>query len=192
MLKNSKHQLFKSTITNALLHLYLKVGVSSSFVTEEQRNKIIIDFLKPKLKQSRYRLIKKNLKTICLMKNKYGSVENHLNGILNEYLAKSLKNDVDKLYSVLEQFEIAGFDTKLIEETQTQEIDVVYLDRAHFDICFDDENQLIEPISLFIQTDQIEEFSACLEEQNYFEFEQLQAVQYLNKYHYKLCPMQFD
>ncbi|HBC3964951.1 TPA: DUF2913 family protein [Vibrio parahaemolyticus] len=191
MLKNSKHQLLKYTITNALIHLYLKVGESSRFVTEEQRNKIIIDFLKPKLKQSTYSPIKKNLKTICLMKDKFGSVENHLNGMLNEYLTKSLKNDIDKLYSVLEQLETAGFETKLLEETQVEEIGVVYLDREHIDSCFDDTGQLTAPITLFIETDDIDKFLACLKEQKYFEFEPFQAVEKPNKYQCKLYPMLF-
>ncbi|HCG5725000.1 TPA: DUF2913 family protein [Vibrio parahaemolyticus] len=44
------YKLLKSTFENALLHLYFKVSASQSFVKEEQRNKILIDFLKPKLK----------------------------------------------------------------------------------------------------------------------------------------------
>ncbi|EJL6785718.1 DUF2913 family protein, partial [Vibrio alginolyticus] len=71
------YKLLKSTFENALLHLYFKVSASQSFVKEEQRNKILIDFLKPKLKEQRYSLIKKNLKTICLMKNKFGSIEKY-------------------------------------------------------------------------------------------------------------------
>ncbi|MEZ9134184.1 DUF2913 family protein, partial [Vibrio breoganii] len=95
---------------------------------EEQRNKIIIDFLKPKVKQARYSTIKKKLKTVCLMKNKFGSIEKHLDDILSQYSTVETKNDVEKLYSLLEDFEIAGMKTKLIEETPQQESDVVYLD----------------------------------------------------------------
>lgn len=189
MSEHSYHHLLKSTFENALLHLYFKVNASRNFVTEEQRNKIIIDFLKPKIKQGEYSPIKKKLKTICLMKNRFGSIENHLNGIQRQYSEISSKNDVDKLYSLLELFEAVGIDTKLIEETPTQEVDVVYLDRSHIDNCFDDENRQIAPISLFIHTNELDKFTACLTEQLYFKFEQYQRSEELNNYHYQLHPI---
>lgn len=189
MSEHSYHHLLKSTFENALLHLYFKVNASRSFVTEEQRNKIIIDFLKPKIKQSEYSPIKKKLKTICLMKNRFGSIESHLIGIQRQYLEIASKNDVDKLYSLLEMFEKVGIDTKLIEETPTQEVDVVYLDRSHIDNCFDDENRQIAPISLFIHTNELDKFTACLTEQLYFKFEQDQQCEELKKYHYQLHPI---
>ncbi|TOB99329.1 hypothetical protein CGJ93_24390, partial [Vibrio parahaemolyticus] len=126
MSEQSYHKLLKTTFENALLHLYFKVSASQNFVKEVQRNKILIDFLKPKLREQRYSLIKKKLKTICLMKNKFGSIEKHLSGIIQQYSSIKSKNDVDKLYDLLEQFEKAGFETKLIEETPTQNQDVVY------------------------------------------------------------------
>ncbi|WP_155486517.1 DUF2913 family protein, partial [Vibrio campbellii] len=85
MSDKSYHQLIQSTFENTLLHLYFKVNASSSYIKEDQRNKIIIDYLKPKLKQARYSTIKKKLKTVCLMKNKFGSIEKHLDGILSQY-----------------------------------------------------------------------------------------------------------
>ncbi len=190
MQEKSYHQLIKSTFENALLHLYFKVENSKSFVKEEQRNKIIIDFLKPKVKQAKYSLIKKKLKTICLMKNKFGSIERHLNGSLSSYAAIDTKNDVEKLYSLFERFEQSGLETKLIEETPQQEPDVVYLDRAHIDNCFSDEdNSQIAPISLFIHTYDLSKFLECLKEQLYFKYELFQANDDLRNYHYQLHPI---
>ncbi len=191
MQEKSYHQLIKSTFENTLLHLYFKVENSKGFVKEDQRNKIIIDFLKPKVKQAKYSLIKKKLKTICLMKNKFGSIERHLNGILSSYAAINTKNDVEKLYSLLNKFERNGLETKLIEETPNQEPDVVYLDRAHIDNCFSDENNSqIAPISLFIHTYDLSDFLKCLKEQLYFDYEQVQANEDLYNYHYQLHPVQ--
>ncbi|EIK0844679.1 DUF2913 family protein [Vibrio parahaemolyticus] len=191
MQEKSYHQLIKSTFENTLLHLYFKVENSKGFVKEDQRNKIIIDFLKPKVKQAKYSLIKKKLKTICLMKNKFGSIERHLNGILSSYAAINTKNDVEKLYSLLNKFERNGLETKLIEETANQEPDVVYLDRAHIDNCFSDENNSqIAPISLFIHTYDLSDFLKCLKEQLYFDYEQVQANEDLYNYHYQLHPVQ--
>ncbi|EID4422291.1 DUF2913 family protein [Vibrio vulnificus] len=191
MQEKSYHQLIKSTFENTLLHLYFKVENSKGFVKEEQRNKIIIDFLKPKVKQVKYSLIKKKLKTICLMKNKFGSIERHLNGILSSYADIDTKNDVEKLYSLFERFEQSGLETKLIEETPNQEPDVIYLDRAHIDNCFSDENNSqIAPISLFIHTYDLSDFLKCLKEQLYFDYEQVQANEDLYNYHYQLHPVQ--
>ncbi|MCR9942279.1 DUF2913 family protein [Vibrio owensii] len=187
---DSYHSLLKTTFENTLLHLYSQINVSKSFVKEEQRNKIIIDFLKPKLKQARYATIKKKLKTICLMKNKFGSIEKHLDSILSQYSSVTAKNDVEKLYSLLESFESAGMATKLIEETPQQEANVVYLDRAHIDHCFSDEdNSQIAPISLFIHTDNLSVFVKCLTEQLYFKFELYQENEELMNYHYQLHPI---
>jgi hypothetical protein len=189
MQDNSYHKLLQTTFENTLLHLYFQINNSKSFVKEEQRNKIIIDFLKPKLKQARYSIIKKKLKTVCLMKNKFGSIEKNLNSILSQYSSVAAKNDVEKLYSLLESFESAGMATKLIEETPQQEANVVYLDRAHIDHCFCDENSQIAPISLFIHTDNLSAFLKCLTEQLYFKFELFQANEELMNYHYQLHPI---
>ncbi|EMI4513153.1 DUF2913 family protein [Vibrio parahaemolyticus] len=186
---DSYHKLLQTTFENTLLHLYSHVNSSKSFVKEEQRNKIIIDFLKPKLKQARYATIKKKLKTICLMKNKFGSIEKHLNSILSQYAAVADRNDVEKLYCLLETFEKAGMETKLIEETPQQEADVVYLDRAHIDHCFSDDNNQIAPISLFIHTENLSAFLKCLTEQLYFKFELFQANEEHRNYHYQLHPI---
>lgn len=189
MSEHSYHQLIKSTFENALLHLYFKVNVSNHFVKEEQRNKIIIDFLKPKIKQTRYNIIKKKLKTVCLMKNKFGSIEKYLESILSQYSTIEGKNDVDKLYALFELFEQSGLETKLIEETPTQEMDVVYLDRAHIDSCFDNENRQVAPISLFIHTNELNRFTKSLTTQPYFKFELYQANEGLNNYHFQLHPI---
>ncbi|EJG1873904.1 DUF2913 family protein [Vibrio parahaemolyticus] len=190
MSEQSYHKLLKATFENALLHLYFKVSASQRFVKEVQRNKILIDFLKPKLREQRYSLIKKKLKAICLMKNKFGSIEKHLNGIVQQYSSIKSKNDVDKLYNLLEQFEKAGFDTKLIEETPTQNQDVVYLDRAHINNCFDDvDNHQIAPISLLIHTEQLDKFTQCLDEQIHFKYEIFQVNESLKNYHYRLHPL---
>lgn len=116
------------------------------------------------------------------MKNKFGSIGNHLNSIQRQYSEIASKNDVDKLYSLLELFEKVGIDTKLIEEIPTQEVDVVYLDRSHIDNCFNDENRQIAPISLFIHTNELDKFTACLTGQLYFKFEQYQQSEELNNY----------
>lgn len=190
MQNDTYHKLLQSTVENALLHLYFKADTSKSYLTESQRNKIIIDFVKPLVKQPRYALIKKKLKTISLMKNKFGSIEKHLLKILNDYGHVSTKNDVDKLYKLLSDFEEKhGFNSKLLEETpDEEESDLIYLDRQHIEHCFDDNNKQIAPISLFIHTERLEPFLKGLDEQLMFKYSLYQGNEELNNYHYQLHP----
>ena len=184
----NKHQLIKQTFENTLLHLYMIVGGSKTFITTPQRNKIIIDFIKPKVKQAKYKMIKNKLKLICLMKNKFGSIESYLVDILNQYHLVANKNDVDKLYSLLTSLEKVGIETQLIEETPNQRENVAYLDRAHIDNCFDDSCLQIAPVSLFIHTSDITLFTRCLQEQHYFVYELYQSNETLGNYHFQLHP----
>ncbi|MCY9804429.1 DUF2913 family protein [Vibrio scophthalmi] len=188
----SYHSLLKTTIENVLLHLYFKANASKAYLTEIQRNKIIIDFVKPLIKQPRYALIKKKLKTITLMKNKFGSIEKQLLKILNDYGDISSENDVDKLYKLLSIFEEQyNINSKLLEETPDKEdTDLIYLDRQHIDYCFDDKNKQVAPISLFIHTQNLEPFLKCLNEQLLFKFSLFQANEEFNNYHYQLHPIQ--
>ncbi len=123
------------------------------------------------------------------MKNKFGSIERHLESVLTQYSAIESKNEVDKLYSLLERFEKSGLETKLIEETPTQEMDVVYLNKAHLDNCFDKDNRQIAPISLFIHTNELDRFTKCLTTQPYFKFKRSQESEELNNYLYQLHPI---
>ncbi|EIV8508262.1 DUF2913 family protein [Vibrio parahaemolyticus] len=182
------YQQMTEAIEHTLLHLYFKAAASERHLTTEARNKIITDFIKPKIKSSRYSLCKKKLKTISLMKNKFGSIEKHLLSIHNDFSKVNSKNDVDKLYSLLEKLESAGFESKMIEETPNQEENVVYLDRAHIDHCFDDNNKQVDPISLFIHTQKLEGFLKCLNEQVLFDFESYQVNEELHNYHFQLHP----
>ncbi|CAK2815154.1 hypothetical protein VCRA2119O149_20053 [Vibrio crassostreae] len=94
-----------------------------------------------------------------------------------------------KLYTLLNHLEKAGLDTKLIEAPPNREVDVVYIDQAHIEYCFDDDNRQVAPISLFIRTHKLDKFTTCLAEQLYFRFEQYQVSKYLSNYHYRLHPM---
>ncbi|QOD51722.1 DUF2913 family protein [Photobacterium damselae subsp. piscicida] len=192
MQNDTYHKLLQTTVENILLHLYFKANASKAYLTEIQRNKIIIDFVKPMIKQPRYALIKKKLKTITLMKNKFGSIEKHLLKILNDYGHICSHNDVDKLYKLLSIFEEQyGINSKLLEETPNkEETDLIYLDRQHIDHCFDDKNKQVAPISLFIHTQNLEPFLKCLNEQLLFKFSLFQASDKFNNYHYQLHPIQ--
>lgn len=191
MQNDTYHKLLQDTVENTLLHLYFKAHASKAYLTEVQRNKIIIDFVKPLVKKPRYALIKKKLKTISLMKNQFGSIERHLLKVLNDYNHVATQNDVDKLYRLLSVFETDyGINSKLLNETpDEEETNLIYLDKEHIENCFDDNNRQVAPVSLFIHTERLEPFLKCLNEQLLFKYELYQGNEELNNYHYQLHPI---
>lgn len=188
------HNQLKATFENALLHLYIAVSEIKrtkqvKHVPEAARNQIIVNFIKPKLKDKNFSTIKKNLKTITMMGNKLGSIENHLKGIVHQYKSLSMKTDIDYLYDLFSSFEASGLETMLIEEKPESDLtNIVFIDRSHVDHCFSTENKQTAPLSLFIHTNDLSPFLACLNEQQHFQYELEEANKSLKNYHYKLHP----
>lgn len=165
------YSLLNETLEATLLHLYCKIADVDRHVPATTRNKIIIDFIKPKLKQQRYSLIKKKLKTIVLMKDKFGSIELKLIDIVESYNNSIAETtDVTKLYDLFEKFEKKGIDTKLTEEVSEFEDDTIYIDRSHIDSGFDDDNNQINPITLLVKTNDTEPFKAVLDDYCLFDY----------------------
>lgn len=165
------YSLLNKTLEATLLHLYCKIADTDRHAPEATRNKIIIDFIKPKLKQQRYALIKKKLKTIVLMKDKFGSIELKLIDIVESYNNSIAETtDVTKLYDLFEKFEKKGFDTKLTEEVSEFKDDTIYIDRSHIDSGFDDDNNQINPITLLVKTNDTEPFKAVLDDYCLFDY----------------------
>ncbi|GIB32006.1 DUF2913 family protein [Vibrio cholerae] len=194
MKSKAYHNQIKCVFQNMLLHLYMRVVQIKQtqrvkHVPVSVRNKIIIDFTKPKLKDKRYAEIRKNLKTIVLMKDKFGSIEDHLVSILEQYNQVKKRTDCDYLYSLLEAFESNGLNTMLIEESPEQELsNVVFIDREHVDNGFDENNQQVAPISLFIHTADPEPLVDCMEKHGHFQYELVDVSLEHGNYHYRLHP----
>ena len=62
MSKTQYYQQLSSVIDNALLHLYCQIATTERFVPIAQRNTILNRFLKPKIKDLRYKTIKGDIK----------------------------------------------------------------------------------------------------------------------------------
>ncbi|BBM67899.1 hypothetical protein VA249_45450 (plasmid) [Vibrio alfacsensis] len=194
MKNNDYHQQLKSAIEAVLFNLYfavaqIKKNKGTKHVPVSVRNKIITDFTKPLVKLPKYKLVKKNLKTISLMGDKFGAIELKLNEILDGYSNLKQPSAVDNLYILLSKFEDKGIKTMLIEETPQQEANVVYLHREHIDHCFDDLNKQCAPISLLINTNDLNVFLSVLMEQQLFNYSLLEQNTELGSYHYQLHPI---
>ncbi|WP_298771779.1 DUF2913 family protein [uncultured Shewanella sp.] len=62
-LKNIGYQnQLSQLVDNTLLHLYIDCAESGRFVPPHKRNDILIQHLKPKIKDDRYRYVKKEIK----------------------------------------------------------------------------------------------------------------------------------
>lgn len=190
MKPDSYHNLIKDTLENTLIHLYMEVGkiktsTGRKHVPTPVRNKIIADYIKPKLKDRRYAIIKKDLKTITLMKDRFGAIENHLVSIIGEDKKSS---DLDKLYMLMTNFEKAGFSSELVDEKPEQRNDTIYLAREHILNCFDDSGMQIAPVSLFICSPDMTAFLDCLQSQSDFCAKLFESNEKLHSYHYQLHP----
>ncbi|WP_232576511.1 DUF2913 family protein [Photobacterium carnosum] len=72
MYKTQYYQQLSSVIDNAQLHLYCQIATTERFVPITQRNTILNRFLKPKIKDLRYKTIKGDIKRMVLIEQQPG------------------------------------------------------------------------------------------------------------------------
>lgn len=180
--------MIRSTLENVLIHLYLEVAnekqrTGRKHVPVALRNKIISEYIKPKIKDRRYATIKKDLKTVSLMRDRFGTIETHLLSIVGN---ENQKSDSDKLYVLISNLEIAGLPSELVDEKPEQREDVIYVVREHIINCFSDEGKQVAPLSLFIQSTDMTAFHDCLSRQSDFRIVLFESNDALHSYHYQL------
>jgi len=148
---NNYDELLSSTVDNALLHLWMKVSTSKQFVPTKTRNEWLVKYFKPKLKDSNYKLIKNDLKTMLrIARHPNGDLERRLNE-LHDLSDKHLRNDVQTLYAWLNWiFDEHGIESKLWEETEERPEGVLCMRRKSLLEAFSDTNQQIAPVPMFL------------------------------------------
>jgi hypothetical protein len=152
--KAQYYQQLSSVIDNALLHLYCQIATTERFVPIAQRNTILNRFLKPKIKDLRYKTIKGDIKRMALIGQRPGgNIEaklNELRKMAMEY--KDKMNGAQHLYDLLNHlFDDHGFDSRLFDNDEITEKEVIYIIKEHIEHCFELDGQQIAPISLCIQ-----------------------------------------
>ena len=149
---NKYDQLLSSTVDNALLHLWMKVSTSKQFVPTKTRNEWLLKYFKPKVKDTKYKLIKNDLKIMLrIARHPNGDLEKRLNE-LHDLSDKHLRSDVQTLYSWLNWiFDEHDIESKLWEETEERHEGVLYMRREDFLETFSDSNQQIAPVPMFLQ-----------------------------------------
>ena len=154
MSKAQYYQQLSSVIDNALLHLYCQIAITKRFVPITQRNTILCRFLKPKIKNAHYKIIKGDIKRMILIGQRPGgNIEaklNELRKMTMEY--KDKMNGAQHLYDLLNHlFDDHGFDSQLFNNDEITEKEIIYIIGEHLENCFELDGQQIAPISLCIQ-----------------------------------------
>ena len=152
--KAQYYQQLSSVIDNALLHLYCQIATTERFVPIAQRNTILNRFLKPKIKDLRYKTTKGDIKRMVQIGQRPGgNIEaklNELRKMAMEY--KDKMNGAQHLYDLLNHlFDDHGFDSRLFDNNEITEKEVIYIIKDHLENCFEIDGKQIAPISLCIQ-----------------------------------------
>ncbi|WP_065779805.1 DUF2913 family protein [Vibrio parahaemolyticus] len=140
-------------VTHALLHLRSHIAAQTRFVTVEQRNALVVKWLKSQTTKKEYASIKKDIKTLILIGRKRdGNVEQRLwvlNG-LNEQ-ARTDTTDIDLLYRYLSRLEEHGYTSSLATDVELS-ADVICISETDIEKGFDDRSKQIKPMPFVMRT----------------------------------------
>ncbi|MGD6739984.1 DUF2913 family protein [Photobacterium leiognathi subsp. mandapamensis] len=157
MLFNYYHVQLTTLIDNSLLHLYCQVASTTRFVPTAQRNTLLCRYLKPKIKQPQHKKIKGDIKRMILAGQRPGAdLEKKLKELRQMALEYEMKmNDAQRLYDLLNHlFDKHGFDSRLFNEGEKTEPEIIYVIKDYIEHCFEDNGKQIAPVSLFIELTQ--------------------------------------
>lgn len=156
MSKAHYHQLLSDVIENSLLHLYSQVAINGRFVPLAKRNALLCKYLKPKLKQPCYKVIKGDIKRMILAgQRKDGDLEAKLSELYTMSLGyQGNLNDAQRLYDLLNiLFNEHGFDSKMFDESGKAEPEIIYVLRDHLENCFEANGRQIAPVSMLVESE---------------------------------------
>lgn len=151
------HSVFLDLTSNALLHLYSHVERSKKFIPRDKRNYLLVSYLKPKIKDKKYKPIKSDIKRmIKIGRTKNGLLEMKLVE-LNQMacdLYNKTSNDTARLYDLLNfLFDEHKISSVLYDKNETIKSDVIYIIKEHIEYGFNDNGDQITPISMMIQSE---------------------------------------
>ena len=150
-------------VQNTLLHLYISVSQTHSFVPAYTRNQIITKYLKPKLKSPQFKAVKSEIKTLVLVgKKKNADLEAKLLELRDVLEKKNTsragpKADVDRLFAYLEVLnEQHNIDSKMFDENTLLVSDCIYFYRQELEQNINENGTITAPLNMFIQADNME------------------------------------
>ena len=136
----------------SLLHLYSQVANSDRHIPTTKRNELLVKFLKPKVKDSRWKSVKTEIKVLLKVgRSVNGNLENRLVA-LAEKSANHPSAATIPLYKLLVYLhKEKGIESRLYNEKEKSEAGVLYMLEDHITNCFDGVQQ-IAPVSLLIES----------------------------------------
>lgn len=147
-----------NVITHALLHLLCQVSASTRFVPVATRNNILINYLKPKLKDKRFANIKKDIKLMLNVARKPGgNLEMRLYD-LNSKANRTKLAGAENLYRLLVYlYDEEGIESRLFEEGSEAEAGILYMIEDQIEHGFDQQHKQVAPLSMLIQLERAPE-----------------------------------
>lgn len=146
------HQQFSLLMTNSLLHLLSHIAADTHYWPRKKRNELLVRYLKKQLKSPQFDKIKKDIKTMLAVAKRGGALENklyELDSLNKQYEQKFTQ--ADTLFILLTYlYDEQGFESQL-ERGQAVEPNIIYMTQEDIDDCFDENNQLIKPLTLTIK-----------------------------------------
>lgn len=192
MSKAHYHQLLSDVIENSLLHLYSEVAINVRFVPLAKRNALLCKYLKPKLKQPCYKVIKGDIKRMILAgQRKDGDLEAKLNELYTMSLGyQGNLNDAQRLYDLLNiLFNEHGFDSKMFDESAKAEPEIIYVLRDHLENCFEANGMQIAPVSMLVESERAISLIKIINETKLFLAKIKEFNENTRQFHIELHPI---
>jgi hypothetical protein len=151
MIDNDYERLLSATVDNALLYLWINVANSKRRVPTKSRNQLLIAWLKPKIKDAKYKKIKNELKSMILSaRDKNGRLEDgliRLQELSREHRAQF--NDMYQLNQLLLKLKELDYSSELYELEQEYDAKTMYISEDEIARCFNESNQQIASIHAY-------------------------------------------
>ena len=186
------HDLMNNLVDNALLHLYFSVQESTRFIPVPTRNEILVRYLKPKLKDSHYRQVKRELRNMLSIGRKTkGDLEAKLVELRKLYqrLEKNI-TDAQKLFDLLEILRCEqGLESRFINEDERRVPGFIYMLQEHVEHGFNEAGEQVAPVSLFLESDKVCGLVEAIKQTGLFSAEMEQINEETQQGHILLHPI---
>lgn len=151
-------QQLSRVVDNALLYLWITVAGMRGYTRRSVRNQLLVSWLKPKVKDSQYKLIKKELKEMLLAgKHPESQLEEslcELSKLSTDY--KDKLTDMHRFYYLLECLRMDhSIHADLSDNLEYCRVDTIYAYQKDVEECFCDNNQ-IKPLRMFVLSSELD------------------------------------
>lgn len=147
------YETLKNVCENALLNLYIEVANRERFIPKPARTKIIKQYLKPKLKNNEFKIVKKELKRLTLVADTL-NLESELFKLIanmNKYRGKGDAESV--LFDFLANLHVwTGLMVQLSTKGTVAEPGNIYLLEDEVFVKLDSNGHYLNPIELYVYT----------------------------------------